>query len=181
MAVMNRERIKLFIRESNAVERVYSELAFDQALKAFRYLKKYDVLTLKNILQCHKILMKKLDKKVAGTLRTYAVRVGNDLKMNHERVEEELVAWIKYASPSTNLKYFKDFKSIKAQHIDFEHIHPFGDGNGRIGRILMLWQGIKAGIRIPVIYENTKHHYDKWFINKEKVYNDLIKLFNLDK
>jgi Fic family protein len=48
-------------------------------------------------------------------------------------------------------------------HVKFEKIHPFEDGNGRIGRILLNWQRVKAGLPILTIYEKDKHAYYKWF------------------
>ena len=53
---------------------------------------------------------------------------------------------------------------IRNDHIGFEKIHPFIDGNGRLGRILMNWQRIQCGLDILVIWEIEKQEYYKWFI-----------------
>jgi Fic family protein len=180
---MKRAKIKEFLRESNAVEGVYSEEAFKYALMAFTYLKKYNTLTLENVLQCHKILMRKLNKAIAGKLRTVNVYVGGDAKIDHKKVESELTKWFRNASPIANPSRFKDFKDIKRSHVDFENIHPFEDGNGRVGRIIMLWHGVKTGVWIPIIYEDTKHHYYKWFVDEEaerkKKSAECLALFNV--
>ena len=53
---------------------------------------------------------------------------------------------------------------IKRWHIQFEHIHPFEDGNGRTGRILMNLQLRKRGLPIMVIHEGKEQsEYYKWF------------------
>jgi len=48
-------------------------------------------------------------------------------------------------------------------HINFEKIHPFIDGNGRIGRMLLNWQRVKLGLPVLVIKESEKQEYYKWF------------------
>ena len=52
---------------------------------------------------------------------------------------------------------------ITENHVKFESIHPFVDGNGRTGRLLMNWIRIKIGLPILVIKESEKFEYYKWF------------------
>lgn len=54
-------------------------------------------------------------------------------------------------------------KSPKQAHIDFEKIHPFIDGNGRVGRMLMWWQEKEYGIRPTLITNENKRAYYNWF------------------
>ncbi|BAK45821.1 Fic family protein [Eggerthella sp. YY7918] len=55
-----------------------------------------------------------------------------------------------------------DLEAIAAFHIRFEHIHPFQDGNGRIGRFLMLKQCIENDVDIIVIDEEFGDTYKAW-------------------
>jgi Fic family protein len=57
-------------------------------------------------------------------------------------------------------------KDIANFHILFERIHPFADGNGRVGRLIMAYQAIQNNI-IPPLIENK--HRDEYLevINDE--------------
>jgi Fic family protein len=44
-------------------------------------------------------------------------------------------------------------------HIEFETIHPFADGNGRIGRLLMTFQAIQNDFIPPLIFSEEKNRY----------------------
>jgi len=173
---MKNERIELFLRESNAIEGVYDKESLTQAIKAFRYLKSQDMLTLENILHCHRLLfLRKVKKRFkpsvtfAGMLRDCNVRVGSSVKIPFEEVPNKLGKWILNASPiGVDKQIFVDkgFDYVKKLHIEFENIHPFEDGNGRIGRIILLWQCIKSNIDTPIIRERSKYDYYKWWDNK---------------
>ena len=49
-------------------------------------------------------------------------------------------------------------EDIIAFHAEFEHIHPFQDGNGRVGRLVMLKECLHHNI-IPIIIEDIKKNY----------------------
>lgn len=52
----------------------------------------------------------------------------------------------------------------KKAHIRFEQIHPFVDGNGRIGRMLMNWQRLKEGLPLLIIHVGEEQYeYYQWF------------------
>ncbi len=52
-----------------------------------------------------------------------------------------------------------DLKDIAAFYIDFERIHPFADGNGRVGRLLMAYQAIQNNIIPPLIKNESRDAY----------------------
>ena len=44
-------------------------------------------------------------------------------------------------------------------HVRFERIHPFQDGNGRVGRLLLFWQCLQNGIVPFIITEDLRLYY----------------------
>jgi len=61
--------------------------------------------------------------------------------------------WVENASwQASNLTGPDVLLAIADAHIDFERIHPFADGNGRTGRMLIMWQALRA-LATPIIIE----------------------------
>ena len=57
-----------------------------------------------------------------------------------------------------NAKKDVTVEDVIALHADFEYIHPFQDGNGRVGRLVCLKECLRHGI-IPFIIEDAKKAY----------------------
>lgn len=121
-------------------------------------LKKKQSLTVPLILSLHKTLLTNINDTIAGRFRMGKewVRVGNHLGANpafvHSLMEELVTDY-----NSTKGRYFLD--SIARFHAEFETIHPFVDGNGRIGRVLINVQLMNAGLP-PIIIQNKSKHKD---------------------
>lgn len=58
--------------------------------------------------------------------------------------------------------------SPKEMHVRFEKIHPFIDGNGRTGRMLMWWHEIQLGREPTLIKNSEKEKYYQWFADTEE-------------
>ena len=69
-------------------------------------------------------------------------------------VHSEVVKLLKWYAASP-----KSFEDIVDFHARFEQIHPFQDGNGRVGRLILLKECLKNGCTPFVISENLKQFY----------------------
>lgn len=149
-----------FIRESNAIEGVYNEDSFTQAMYAWEYLKTKKELTPHVIKKTHKILMlnQSLQPDQKGYFRKCPVYIGGREAFRWELIQTAIEHWCEYIVSSHNEM------AIQEDHVRYEKIHPFIDGNGRTGRMFMNWQRLKAGLPILVIHEGKEQmEYYRWF------------------
>jgi len=116
------------------------------------------------ILLVHKMLIGSIDDAIAGRFRGPGeyVRVGTHIAPAPEHVERMI--------DSALMGYMGDFQSyvidkIAKFHLDFETIHPFNDGNGRIGRVLINFQLLRIGFPAVIIRNKEKQEYYKAFGN----------------
>jgi Fic family protein len=93
-------------------------------------------LTIPTITLLHQMLLGGINDDYAGRLRQAGeyVRVGRHIAPPPEFVEG-LLSELIVEYQSSHDRYFID--SIARFHLEFESIHPFCDGNGRIGRVLI--------------------------------------------
>lgn len=75
----------------------------------------------------------------------------------------------------------KDINAIADFHQRFEHIHPFQDGNGRIGRFIILRQCIKNDVDLIAIDNVYNKEYKSALYRAQKTNDstDLINIFKL--
>ena len=124
-------------------------------------------ITLNVILLLHKMLMANIRDDVAGRFRNQdewvrvASHIAPDPKEVVGRLEKMLAGY--NASSHENV-----IKRIAKLHLTFEHVHPFVDGNGRIGRAINNYLLIREGF-VPVnikfidrtIYYNAFDEFDR--------------------
>lgn len=110
----------------------------------------------------HKMLILNIDENIAGRFRKQYeyVRVGTYIAPAPEHIEAMIDAVLLEYS-SSHAEYF--LEKIAKFHLEFEHIHPFCDGNGRIGRVLINYQLMQLGFPPIIIRDKEKALYYKSF------------------
>jgi Fic family protein len=113
-------------------------------------------LTVKNIENLHGMLLTNINDNFAGRIRREHefVRIGTHIAPAPEQVSEMLDNLI-CNFRSDDVAYF--LEKIAFFHLEFEYIHPFCDGNGRMGRVLINMQLADYGYP-PVIIQNSSKH-----------------------
>lgn len=74
-------------------------------------------------------------------------------------IPEEVANKMKTLLMEYNAKDAKIFEDILDFHVKFERIHPFQDGNGRIGRLIMFKECLKNNIVPFIVDDNLKMFY----------------------
>lgn len=139
------------IRVDDVLETVHHFRAIDYVIDSAE-----ETLSEEIIKQLHYIL--KHDTK-DSTLEWFAVgdykKRANVVGGRETAKPKDVPAKIKALLDAYNAKTNVTIYDIIELHSDFEHIHPFQDGNGRVGRLVALKECLKHRI-IPFIIEDSK-------------------------
>ena len=122
-----------------------------------------DDLTKENIIEMNKILKRNTSDEDnprynVGGFKIVPNKIGliNVIETSHpDNVEEDM---------DKLLNWYRKIKEITLEdiiefHVRFERIHPFGDGNGRVGRIIMFKECLKNNIIPFIILDKDKPYY----------------------
>jgi Fic family protein len=117
-------------------------------------------LDLEVILSLHKMLISNIRDDVAGRFRSdnEYVRVGSHIAPGPKEVKDRLQRMLAEYNASVRESIIK---RIARLHLAFEYIHPFVDGNGRIGRVINNYLLIREGfVPINIKFVDRKKYYE---------------------
>ena len=117
-------------------------------------------LNLEVILRLHKMLIANIRDDIAGRFRTdnEYVRVGSHIAPDPKEV---IIRLEKMLAEYNAASHENIIKRIAKLHLTFEYIHPFVDGNGRIGRVVNNYLLIRDGyVPINIKFIDRKKYYE---------------------
>ncbi len=127
------------------------------------------------LLEWHKALFKDTKPDIAGRLRDFLVRIGEYRAPDWQdlpKLIKNLFAWY------NNAKAMHPIELSARLHYKFEKIHPFGDGNGRIGRMIINSILKSRGYPLLIIqYKKRKAYYHALSKSENDFLNYMIRAY----
>ncbi len=193
LTILNEAEVPEHVYNSNAIEN--STLSLEETEKILlqidldRYVSEREIFEAKNLARVvsyldtkaveaeislpiitflHKILLSNIRDDVAGRFRIENewVRVGSHVGADPAKIENLLVEML---STYHSRVHEHIVKRIAKLHLTFEHIHPFVDGNGRMGRALNNYLLIREGyVPINIAFVNRAQYYSAFKQYDEK-------------
>ena len=109
--------------------------------------------------------MKNLDPEIAGNIRDGGVQVALRICPPYDKVKVLLPNFLTDINKDIKSKdnQANSEKICKKLHRVFELIHPFWDGNGRVGRMIWNWHRKQKSLPLLIIKDAEKYDYYKLF------------------
>lgn len=147
------------------------QAAFGNLLNWLQESKNEIVITEKAIQKLHFILMNGI-RSDAGYYRRHGVRIlGSHVPTaNYLKIPDRMQELMNELHAGHENEFFAHLAKIHAQ---FEQIHPFSDGNGRVGRLLMHAMTLQQGLP-PVLIKKEKKQAYYTYLQKAQVQQEYL-------
>lgn len=110
-------------------------------------------LTEKHIKKLHTFLFEGMEKKFVGKYRNFHFFINGDSCVHHDSIKKEMKGLLNSCRKINSLDKAWQF------HHDFQIIHPFADGNGRIGRLILNWICLQNKLPFQIVLFENKNAY----------------------
>jgi len=157
-STITQEEVRLILEDKVAPNKPIRDIKEAEAHAAvfMEMLQTNENLSEELFLKWHEKIFKETKPDIAGKFRNYQVRVGPYIAPDWRDLEKFMKPLITFACTST----LNPVEVAARAHYLFEKAHPFGDGNGRIGRLLMnyvLWE--KGYPMLIIEYKKRQSYY----------------------
>jgi excisionase family DNA binding protein len=162
---LTRQETALIVEKGVTVEgkSVHEHLEALNHAEAYTYIhalaqnKRIESLTMQDILDIHRIILKNINNTDAGRLRSTAVRISGSTTILPNPVKvpelmEDFIYWL-------NTTKENPVSVAVDTHFRLVSIHPFVDGNGRTARLLMNLILIHSGFPPAIIRKEERNRY----------------------
>lgn len=157
--IFNQKNIKISAEPREFYEAINHKYALDYIFKNMN-----ETLSEKNITSIAKIINKNINE-IDGYRKTQVfIRGAEHIPPVPNTINQQMLYFVYNYN---NTMYENIFDKIAATHIEFERIHPFSDGNGRTGRILINYELIRNNIPPAIIMKDNKIDYIKCIENQD--------------
>ncbi|MEI8344082.1 MAG: Fic family protein [Candidatus Moraniibacteriota bacterium] len=155
--------LEMEVSREVSVREVYEAKNLSRVITYIKNKTKETELNRELVLLLHEMLIGGINDEFAGRFRKIGeyVRVGKHIAPAPEEIEKMFATILGEYMNNISRKYFAD--KIAKFHLDFETIHPFCDGNGRIGRTLINYQLLRLDLPMIIIRDKEKARYYKAF------------------
>jgi Fic family protein len=161
--IINKQYVKKNIEKKEITE-------VQNSIKAFNFIRddKFK-LNQKSILQLHKLLTQNLN--IASGYKKQEIIVNNKPTISPKEVKISMVELINKRKTTKKKKEHPLIAAIYF-HQRFEFIHPFMDGNGRVGRLIFIWMLMKTNYGVILFKKTNRQAY---FSALDKADNHMFK------
>lgn len=123
--------------------------------RALEYLLSCEIIRNTEIIKCNEIINENILNTRGFKTANNKIKGASYETMRYDKVPEAIFNICKnFEESDTDI-----ISRIATFHMDFEHIHPFANGNGRTGRLIMMAQAIKNNQVIHIIKKEERNKY----------------------
>lgn len=153
-------------------------ILYNNIHKAYEFVNNLNIRSANDFRKIHKIMYQGV-YDFAGRYRKTDVTFGvteDAYTTNYKNIIPELKEKINIFKKNKRIIF--SFENILRFHVNYQRVHPFIDGNSRLGRLILLIQLFKLGYPAPVLKKENSHSYRSSLVRaiNKKDYTSFFKL-----